>query len=85
MIESGVVDVEYYDVIIEFIEEFGLYYIFMLGMVMFYVCLEVGVKCDVFLLIILIELVVFLDGKEVLVLLVFVVISLVIYIFVVIF
>ncbi|VKH95390.1 phosphotransferase system sugar-specific EII component [Streptococcus pneumoniae] len=69
LIESGAILPEYYDAIIESTEEYGPYYILMLGMAMPHARPEAGVQSDAFSLITLQNPVVFSDGKEVSVLL----------------
>ena len=69
LIESGAVQPQYYDAIVESTEEYGPYYILMPGMAMPHARPEAGVKRDAFSLITLTEPVTFSDGKEVSVLL----------------
>ena len=69
MIESGAVQPQYYDAIVESTEEYGPYYILMPGMAMPHARPEAGVNRDAFSLITLTEPVTFSDGKEVSVLL----------------
>ena len=69
LIESGAVQPQYYDAIVESTEEYGPYYILMPGMAMPHARPEAGVNRDAFSLITLTEPVTFSDGKEVSVLL----------------
>ena len=69
LIESGAVQPQYYDAIVESAEEYGPYYILMPGMAMPHARPEAGVNRDAFSLITLTEPVTFSDGKEVSVLL----------------
>ena len=69
MIESGAVQPQYYDAIVESTEEYGPYYILMPGMAMPHARPEAGVNRDAFSLITLTEPVTFSDGKEVSILL----------------
>ena len=69
LIESGAVQPQYYDAIVESTEEDGPYYILMPGMAMPHARPEAGVNRDAFSLITLTEPVTFSDGKEVSVLL----------------
>ncbi len=64
LIESGAVEKEYYQAIIESTEEYGPYYILMPGMAMPHARPEAGVNRDAFSLITLQSPVVFSDGKE---------------------
>ena len=69
LIESGAVQPQYYDAIVESTEEYGPYYILMPGMAMPHARPEAGVNRDAFSLITLTEPVTFSDGKEVSILL----------------
>ena len=69
LIESGAVQPQYYDAIVDSTEEYGPYYILMPGMAMPHARPEAGVNRDAFSLITLTEPVTFSDGKEVSVLL----------------
>lgn len=59
----GIIEFCYYDYIISNIEKMGFYIIFVLGLVMLYVCLEEGVIKIFFVLVIFVELVIF-EGED---------------------
>lgn len=62
---KGFILMEYSQVVIDNILNYGVYYVFDEGIVIFYVCFECGVRCNCFSLVVLEKFIFFVDSEKV--------------------